>query len=512
MCRTQIEIERKYLVEITGELPDGELTDIWQTYLLSEDGCCRRVRQRGSNGSYRYYLTEKRPLAYDRRIETEGEISESEYEALLCEADPEKRTIRKRRCCFQWQGQSLELDTFIEPVMQYHLLEIEGAESAEAVIWPPFLKLVRDVTGEKTYSNAHISCRGVMPEATGVLLVKENVSLQSYNTFGIDVKARKMVSLRCRADYEALLQSDWLHNNTFVVLGGGSNMVFTQDFDDVIVHPNNANIRLLEQRDGHYYIEAEAGVVWDEFVRRCMMESWFGVENLAAIPGTVGAAPVQNVGAYGVEAKDIIDRVYCFDITTGAERVLTCEECGFGYRWSVFKGELKNRMLVERVVFRLNVDYQPHLGYKALTASLAERGITQPTAQQVADVVRAVRCAKLPDPKFVGSAGSFFKNPVVSREAYLSLCSDFPNLVAFPVEGDCYKLAAGWLIEHAGWKGASLGRAGVYEKQALVLVNRGGCSGDEVKHLAETIIADVEARFHVRLETEAIFVHCTSVD
>lgn len=501
-----IEIERKYLVEVAGEIPGGEVTDIWQTYLLSEKDVCRRVRQRGRNGQYVYYLTEKRPLAYDRRIEEEREISVEEYEALLHEADPEKRTIHKQRCCFTWKGQFFELDHFVEPVMQYYLLEIEGAESTEAVELPPFVRLIRDVTGEAAYHNAHIARRKSLPVSEGALLVKEQVSLQPYNTFGIDVKARRMVSLRSRKDYEALLASGMLRKEPFVVLGGGSNMVFTSDFDGVVVHPDNVGIRLLEVRDGHYYVEAEAGVVWDEFVRRCMTEGWYGVENLAAIPGTVGAAPVQNVGAYGVEAKDVIERVYCYDIATGAERVLENGECAFGYRWSVFKGELKDRMLVERVVFRLDVAYTPRLGYKALTAALTERGIEVPTAQQVADVVRAVRGAKLPDPKFVGSAGSFFKNPVVERACYERLHGQYPDLVAFVVDDDHYKLAAGWLIEQAGWKGRNLGRAGVYEKQALVLVNRGGCTGADVKNLAQAVIDAVEARFAVRLVPEAIMI------
>ena len=506
MSHTQIEIERKYLVDVVGDIPGGEVTEIWQTYLLSTADCCRRVRMRGSEGHYVYYLTEKRPLAVDRRIETEGEISRDEYLSLLREADPDKRTIHKKRCCFTWQGQFFELDTFVEPVLQHCLLEIEGAESADAVTLPPFVRLIRDVTEESAYHNAHLASRDTLAESADTLLVKTDVSLQPYNTFGIDVKARRLVSLRCRADYEALLQSGLLQEGHYVVLGGGSNTVFTHDYDGVVVHPDNAAIRLVAQRDGHYYVEAEAGVVWDDFVGRCLREGWHGVENLAAIPGTVGAAPVQNVGAYGVEAKDVIEAVYGYDIVTGKACRFTYDECEFGYRWSVFKGRLKGRILIERVLFRLDVDFAARLDYKALAAALEQRHIDHPTARQVADTVRAVRDAKLPDPRFVGSAGSFFKNPVVDADTHTRLKAQYPDMVTFPVDGNHYKLAAGWLIEHAGWKGRDLGRVGVYEKQALVLVNRGGCTGSDVSTLAQTIIAEVAARFGVSLEPEAIIL------
>lgn len=343
-----------------------------------------------------------------------------------------------------------------------------------------------------------------MNELEGLEVLRD-CSLKAYNTFGIDVKADTLVLLRGQADYERLVASGVLRERPFIVLGGGSNVVFKGDYNGVVVHPVNQGVRMVEHGGGFYFVEAEAGVVWDVFVQYAVENQWFGIENLAGIPGTVGAAPVQNVGAYGMEAKDVIERVHLFDIETGKEQWLSASDCEFGYRWSVFKGRLKGRCLVERVVFRLRDTFVPKLEYKALAEALQANGVDRPTATQVCDAVRAVRASKLPDPKEIGSAGSFFKNPVVDASRCQGLKSQWPDLVAFPVEGG-YKLSAGWLIEHAGWKGRDLGAAGVYERQALVLVNRGGCTGEDVIRLAQAVVADVERQFGVRLEPEAIII------
>lgn len=335
--------------------------------------------------------------------------------------------------------------------------------------------------------------------------VEKKQSLKSYNTFGIDSYADTFVLLEESADFHELLRAGLLDGEAHFVLGGGSNVILPDKYEGVVVHPANTGVRLVEEIDGQCFVEAGAGVVWADFVDICIANGWHGIENLAAIPGTVGAAPVQNVGAYGREAKDVIDRVHFFDIESGAERWVGNADCQFGYRTSLFKVAFKGRCLIDRVQFRLQRAFVPDLSYSALSAVVAERYSGGITARQLADEVKRVRDSKLPDPKVTGSAGSFFKNPVVSEEKYEALRRDYPRLVAFPAEAG-YKLSAGWLIEYCGWKGRTEGRVGVYEKQALVLVNRGNCTSGEVRALADRIIGDVAMRFGVTLECEAIFV------
>lgn len=336
--------------------------------------------------------------------------------------------------------------------------------------------------------------------------VIKNFSLLEYNTFGIASVASQFVALHGSDDYRELIRSQMLKQGGYFILGGGSNVVLPDYFDGVIVHPANKGVRLLEQHNGQCVVEAEAGEVWADFVDYCIGQGWYGLENLAAIPGCVGAAPVQNVGAYGKEAKDFISRVHCFDIKCGEECWIEASDCGFGYRWSRFKGEWKDRFIIDRVVFLLSNTFVPDLSYRALESAVKERCLEQPTARQLADTVAAVRDSKLPNPNMVGSAGSFFKNPVIQEDKYEQLLNECPDLVAFPLGNGRYKLSAGWLIERCGWKGQTLGRVGVYEKQALVLVNRGGCSGDDVRRLADAVVSDVENNFGVHLECEAIFV------
>lgn len=326
------------------------------------------------------------------------------------------------------------------------------------------------------------------------------------NTFGITATSDRYWVLRTEEELVRLLQSHELDGQPLFVIGGGSNVVFTRHFAGSVIHMDNKGIRLAgETPAGDYLVEAAAGEVWDDFVHHCIAHEWYGAENLIAIPGTVGAAPVQNVGAYGVEAKDIIHSVRAFDIATGVERIFTASECRFGYRDSIFKHEMKDRFVICSVLFCLHRHFRPNRDYKAVEDALAQAGIAQPTARQLADTIAEVRWRKLPRPEETGSAGSFFKNPVVPAAQYEWLRNQYPDIVAFPV-ADGVKLAAGWLIEHAGWKGRSLGRCGVYEKQALVLVNRGGCTGAEVLALADAVTADVEAKFGVTLEKEAIII------
>lgn len=333
-----------------------------------------------------------------------------------------------------------------------------------------------------------------------------NVSLKNFNTFGIDVKADKVITITSENDIKELIQGRMIAHGQYLVLGGGSNMVFTSDFHGVVVRMANKGIKTISVNGNEVMVEAQAGEVWSDFVWHCINKDYCGVENLAGIPGTVGASPVQNVGAYGVEAKDIIHLVRAYDIKTGELKVFNNTDCRFGYRNSVFKQTLKDRYIVASVIFKLSIDAQPNLEYRALANAVGMKGYRNPTPRQVAETVEEVRDSKLPNPNQIGSAGSFFKNPVVTISVRDTLLRRYPNLVSYEYDDSHYKLAAGWLIEQSGWKGKSLGKAGVYEKQALVLVNRGGCTGREVYTLAKAIMADVEDKFGVRLEPEAIII------
>lgn len=325
------------------------------------------------------------------------------------------------------------------------------------------------------------------------------------NTFGIAATADCYRVVSHEGELRTLLADPALVEKPCLVLGGGSNMLFTRHFPGTIIHLENKGIRLVEAQGDDLFVEAAAGEVWDDFVRHCISQCWHGLENLVAIPGTVGAAPVQNVGAYGMEAKDVIHSVRAYELGTGIERVFSNEECHFGYRDSIFKHELKGRYVVGSVLFRLHRTFVPDIRYQALSDALSAAGIANPTPLRLADTIAKVRWSKLPRPEEQGSAGSFFKNPVVTAEHYQRLKAEYPDMVAYPVSNG-YKLAAGWLIERAGWKGRSLGRCGVYEKQALVLVNRGGCTGADVIALADAITADIQTRFGVTLEKEVIII------
>lgn len=323
-------------------------------------------------------------------------------------------------------------------------------------------------------------------------------SLKGFNTFGIDSVASRVVMPETEDDFREISKAV---EQPFFILGGGSNVVLPDRYEGFVIHPENKGVVLVDCKDSFLFVEAAAGEVWADFVNHCISQGWYGLENLSGIPGNVGAAPVQNVGAYGAEAKDVIDAVHCFEIGSGVEQWFTNKDCQFAYRWSRFKGEWKDRYLIDRVRFRLNTTFVPNLTYKALATAVD--GIVQLTARQLADTVVSIRDSKLPNPKEIGSAGSFFKNPVVGIDKYNELREQYPDMTAYHIEGG-YKLAAGWLIEQCGWKGRTTGRVGVYEKQALVLVNRGGATGAEIKDLAERIVSDVESKFGVCIEPEAI--------
>jgi len=298
------------------------------------------------------------------------------------------------------------------------------------------------------------------------------------------------------------------------VLGGGSNLVITGDVKPLVIKVEIPGRRLLDESPRGWLVEAGAGENWHAFVQWTLEQGWPGLENMALIPGTVGAAPVQNIGAYGVELQDRFHSLDAIDLDTGAPFTLDAAQCGFGYRDSVFKHApaddrglgLAGRALITRVRFWLPKPWKPVLGYADLERKIAETGITEPTPQQIFDWVVAIRRAKLPDPAVIGNAGSFFKNPTVTPEQCADIIAREPKVVHYPMPDGSIKLAAGWLIDACGWKGRGVGNAGVYEKQALVLVNRGGATGGEVVTLAKAIQTSVYERFGIRLETEPVVI------
>ncbi len=340
--------------------------------------------------------------------------------------------------------------------------------------------------------------------------IQRDLPLAPFNTFGIAARARRFVRIESLDELQALQASpDW-DDGPRLLLGGGSNVVFTRDFDGLVVHLATRGHRLLGHDGNDRLVAVEAGESWDGFVRTSLAAGWPGLENLALIPGSVGAAPVQNIGAYGVELAERFAWLDALDVDSGRLRRLDRDACGFGYRDSVFKRELRDRVVIVRVVFRLPTDWEPRIGYADLANRLRDGGSDRPTAATIADLVTAIRRAKLPDPAVTGNAGSFFKNPIVDAMTRDSLLDEEAGLVAHVQPDGRYKLAAAWLIERCGWRGRSLdgsaGRAAVDDRHALVLVNRGGATGGEVMALAAAIQDSVGERFGIRLEPEPLIV------
>ena len=350
------------------------------------------------------------------------------------------------------------------------------------------------------------------------MLVENNVALQPMNSFGIAARAQSLVRVRSEAD--ALAVSVMARNGEppALVLGGGSNLVITGDIKGLVAKVEVPGRRLVEDTAKAYVVEAGAGENWHEFVHWTLGQGWPGLENLALIPGSVGASPVQNIGAYGVELQDRFHSLDAIDIQTGRLFSLDAAQCGFAYRDSVFKHApsdersfgLAGRALILRVRFLLPKPWKPVLGYLDLERKMAETGIAEPSARQIFDWVVAIRRAKLPDPAVIGNAGSFFKNPTVTPEQCADIIARDPKVVHYPMDDGSIKLAAGWLIDACGWKGKSVGNSAVYEKQALVLVNKGGvlnpCTGGEVMTLAKAIQTSVYERFGILLEPEPVVI------
>jgi UDP-N-acetylmuramate dehydrogenase len=338
------------------------------------------------------------------------------------------------------------------------------------------------------------------------LSVERRASLRAFNSFGLPAVAAALVRLRSEADVRRVVDHPEFGKATKLILGGGSNLVLTRDVASVVLKVEIPGRRLVRETPDAFIVEAGAGENWHDFVAWTLQQGWPGLENLALIPGLVGAAPVQNIGAYGVELANRFDSLDGVDLVTGRSVTLEAAQCGFGYRDSVFKHLLAGKTLITRVRFRLAKAWVPVLGYLDLQKRVHDTGIAAPDAQTVFDWVCSIRRAKLPDPRVIGNAGSFFKNPVVSAEQCRDIIGRDPSIVHYPLPDGSAKLAAGWLIDACGWKGKSIGRAGVYERQALVLVNRGGAIGAEVLTLARAIQESVYGRFGIRLEPEPVIL------
>ena len=337
-----------------------------------------------------------------------------------------------------------------------------------------------------------------------------NYSLKEHNTFGIDAKCRRFIEFE--DDDEAVEVAKILRESAtpYIIIGGGSNLLLTKDFDGIVVRSGIKGYYFEESGDRSQEtvvrMTCGSGEVWDDMVATSIKGGYYGMENLSLIPGDVGASAVQNIGAYGMEASDLILCVWMIEIPTGKPWMIGNEECEYGYRQSRFKQDWKNRFLITRVTYGLARTFQPHLDYGNIRQELERRAIKEPTAQQLRDVIIDIRNAKLPDPKIEGNAGSFFMNPIVTRQKYEKLAALYPDMPHYKVDSRHEKIPAGWMIEQCGWKGKSLGRAGVHDKQALVLVNRGGATGSEIVALCDAICKDVKAKFDIDIHPEVNIV------
>ncbi len=331
--------------------------------------------------------------------------------------------------------------------------------------------------------------------------IKNDFSLKGFNTFGIDVRAKEFVVVNAHQDlFDLILERD-LTKEKFLMLGGGSNILFTKNFEGLLIKNEIVGIDVVNEDNHHIWLRVGAGMIWHEFVLYCIERGWGGLENLSLIPGTVGASPIQNIGAYGVEVKDLIDEVEGIDLIQKNTRKIKSQDCAFEYRASIFKTDLKNKFLITAVVFKLTKQHRLHIEYGAIKDELSKMKVVHPTIKDVSNAVINIRQSKLPDPNIIGNAGSFFKNPVVSAKKLHDIKSIHPGIISFPFGND-FKLAAGWLIEQAGWKGYREGNVGCHEKQALVLVNHGNASGTEILQLAQKIQQSVHSKFGVELEME----------
>lgn len=333
-------------------------------------------------------------------------------------------------------------------------------------------------------------------------MIESNVDLRPYNTFGISCIAKRFARFKNAEELRTLLTER--NGDKLLILGGGSNVLLTQDFDGLVLKNEITGFEIIETNPQHVVVTSGAGEVWHNFVLRCIEEGLGGIENLSLIPGSVGASPMQNIGAYGVEIKDTFSHLTAYHINSGEVHTFMHEQCKFGYRESVFKRALRGQYIILSVTFNLNNrhNHTINTSYGAIETELDVMGVETPTIKDVSNAVINIRSSKLPNPKEIGNAGSFFKNPVVTSEVVTSIAEKYEKFPQYPAPDDKIKLAAGWLIEQAGWKGKSFGTYGVHKNQALVLVNYGGSTGSQIYDLSEQIIQDVQTKFGITLERE----------
>jgi UDP-N-acetylmuramate dehydrogenase len=331
--------------------------------------------------------------------------------------------------------------------------------------------------------------------------IEKNKSLKEFNTFGIDCKAMYFFSVSTIDELKELLQHDD-HQRKFI-LGGGSNVLFTRDLDELVIHIDLKGISIIQEDDDHIILEIMAGENWHDLVEYCIDHDYGGIENLSLIPGNVGTAPIQNIGAYGVELKDVFVSCKTISLSSFTEKEFQKDACNFDYRDSIFKSDERGKYIITSVVLRLTKrNHVINADYGAIQQLLKERGITNPTIRDISETVIAIRSSKLPDPKILGNGGSFFKNPVVDESIFKDLERSYPNLPYYRISENSYKIPAGWLIEQSGFKGKRFGEVGVHKDQALVLVNYGNAVGNDIKELAFTIQKEIKIKFGILLEPE----------
>jgi len=333
------------------------------------------------------------------------------------------------------------------------------------------------------------------------LNILENYSLKDLNSFGIDLRTKFFTAVKDVEDLQEIIKSDIYKINKSLILGGGSNILFTQNFPGLILYNQFLGIEIIEKTKDYSIISVAGGENWHQLVKYTIAQNLGGLENLSLIPGSVGAAPIQNIGAYGVELKEVVEYVFALDVATGEERKFTNAECLFGYRDSVFKNELKDKYFITKVHFKLSKNHQLNITYGAIRSLLEEKNISHPTIKDVSNIVIHIRQSKLPDPAKTGNVGSFFKNPIIDKIDYEGLKLSFTDMPAY-INGEEVKIPAAWLIEQCGWKGKRFNNIGVHDKQPLVLLNYGHGTGEEILALAMKIKDSVALKFGIELELE----------
>ncbi len=334
------------------------------------------------------------------------------------------------------------------------------------------------------------------------MTIEENRSLKIFNTFGLPVQARFFVEVDSLGDMEEVIASSEFKNYPHLILGGGSNVLLLKDFPGLVIKNNIVGIEVLNEKKEEVLLKGLSGTLWHHFVMYAVERGWGGLENLSLVPGSVGASPMQNIGAYGVELKETFVELEALELATGTIRIFTKEECKFGYRESIFKHELKDKYFILSITVRLSKHPKLRTDYGDIARVLVENGVTEPTVKDVSDAVISIRKSKLPDPKEFGNSGSFFKNPEVTREVYEKLAEQYPDMPNYPTTQGMVKIPAAWMIEQCGWKGKRVGNTGSHARQALVLINYGGATGSEIKKLADDIIASVKEKFGITLSME----------